>query len=92
MKTKKEVFTLAASLNCTVEVNDDGRGLSVDIDAPTGRVFRADGCHMLCGFIYRGWYAVLWDEMYGRLAEGLEDCTDPACEMCGRVPDVEEGR
>ena len=76
-------LTLAAA-KYGAEVSRDDRALMVD--APVGKVWKGSGVHCLVESCEnRGgqtWYAEAVKELIERMALGLEDCTEPNCEIC----------
>ncbi len=59
---------------------------TLNIDAPAGHVWAANGCHTICvvfeNFIGQSWKTKAFDEAHELMAYGLEVCDDPNCDVC----------
>ena len=81
-KWQEAIESRATRLGATVDWGYADQ--SLNLDAPTGRLWRCDGIHTLVAFWYdaedrRESLRDLWD----RTAYGLEYCEVEDCEMCG---------
>lgn len=56
-----------------------GRRAEVTAWSPVGSVWKATSAHVICG---RGAASVVWPDVVERMAEGIEFCTDAACDTC----------
>jgi hypothetical protein len=86
VRTIPQLRTLVEGLGGTLEVNRTEGSTELLADAPAGKVWKASFTHVLAGFTYKGppaWLADTLADLQDRIGHGLEDCTDPDCEVCG---------
>jgi hypothetical protein len=80
-----KISTLARLLGATVEVIEAGRQVSVNVDAPTGKVWAAASTHHLNTWWRLGEIEFRRDalaDLFERVTMGLADCGDPDCDNC----------
>lgn len=77
-KARREVEALAARLGATVRAEREERRYNVRVEAPPGHHWASDGVHEIVASSFVGpWsFADVWDDVLGRMREGVELCTD----------------
>jgi hypothetical protein len=78
------VYAKVKRLGATVDSRVEGRGRSINLDAPQGKVWGATFTHTLA-YSSPSWFPAsdLIPEIEGDIAYGLTDCTTPDCDVCG---------
>jgi hypothetical protein len=84
MKILDKLKAEAAKVGATVD-HDPETG-AIYVDAPARKLWKCDFVHALCGqACNRGgqtWYADEVRELLRRMSYGLDDCTEPDCDIC----------
>lgn len=82
MKARQTLINLATTLAVEIEEHDD---LVVEMLAPIGKVFNANGLHCYCSpnmFGQTRWLAAQYQDCLNALRMGLSDCAEPNCDVC----------
>lgn len=84
MKTKKQVYDLAAKLNITIDNNSDSFAWSVTLWMPKGFVSCVNGSHcvLVTWAIGNGDKPNFWRHVYDDLSCGIDKCEEFECEFC----------
>lgn len=85
-KALKTLTALAAAHGATLD-ESEGRRILVNVDAPTGKVWKANGCHLIAVTL---WYHKLeqaWNDdsikdAREQIAMGLRECDVKDCDVC----------
>ena len=79
MATRKQAYTRAAKLGCTITETGD----SVSLDLPLGKVLAGSGLHYYdIRDIERWKMADVWDAIIEEMEMGIENCTTTGCDVC----------
>ncbi|MEM3452125.1 MAG: hypothetical protein QW835_00665 [Candidatus Hadarchaeum sp.] len=78
----KKIKALAEKLGCTIKEDFE----VIQMDAPPGKIFVATGTHYIDHYYNPGFKSDAWWCVEQDLKAGLEDCTDPFCEICHPCP------
>ena len=86
MATRKQCVNAIKKLGCTVDEQECDPDM-LTIDAPKGKRFACTGTHCLCEPLTDEFHPNLkrsdaYDGIISDLSHGLEDCTDPECDIC----------
>ena len=77
MKRQDDCYDLAKSLGTEMELSRQRDQRFVDVPAPAGKMWKCDGIHVLCACYFTweddGIKQGVWDDLYSRMADGLED-------------------
>ena len=86
MSSRKQVIEMCRDLGIELDDDSDSREFNIRLYAPHTKRFGCTQTHSLAAHQYKGfgpaavrefWQAVAKDINYG-----LEDCTDPDCDVC----------
>ena len=81
---RAQFLKVLAKYGATLDTESEECNLNVD--APKGKVFKANGCHTIVEpFANNGgqsWKSEAYSEAAQRVSMGLEDCPDPDCDVC----------
>jgi hypothetical protein len=82
---RQRVLAAAKVYGAKVEWVTDRRCTDVSVDAPPGKVWNANFCHVISRATYHGraqWVENLADDVIRDVTMGVVDCPDRQCETC----------
>ena len=81
---RSQFMKVLAKYGATLDT--DSEECNLNVDAPIGKVFKANGCHTIVEpFSNNGgqsWKSEAYAEAAARVSMGGESCTDPDCDSC----------
>lgn len=87
---KQKCVAIATGYGATVEREDIGHHITINIDLPVGKVWRSNSLHTVNCQTTIGFSVQAWNDLLEDMSMGVEDCEDPLCDICHPEPEQNE--